>query len=276
MEDLGTIISRGWGTWKRNVSISIPVILQQTFSILLLIVVLGLVLIDTVPSSVLSYEGMLGFMLSKDFIFDMSYVFLKGFALYLLISTPVNSMFIASTVGMAKIALEKGHVGIQNMLKQGKKYYAPILASNIIINALSFMGAIFLYPGLSAGDFTSGAILLILGLTLWGLLILVFSILFSMVRYSIVILDLNVLEAFRDGVAFFRKYFLEVIVIWILVILVTTAVNVTTFIMGTSQEMFIVLYILQFTVLIAIMSLTVIWLSRLYMNRKGIVMSDSA
>ncbi len=258
----------GWSTWRRNLRITTPVVLQQIFSLVMLALIFGYMLANLVDGLPENANYMTILLETPSLLFDVSRIFIYAFAYYVIASTIVNSFFIPGSIGMALKATRSIKTDFRDIATYGKDYYTRILLSNVIINTITFMGVIALIPGLSAAEESFDSLMLLAyGLLIWGFYIFMISIAFSMVKYAIVIEDTRVIEGFRRGLYFFKTYFLDVFIIWLIVLIMTVLMNVVVIPMSFSEYTQVVGYGIGTILTIVIMALTIVWFTRLYLDR---------
>ncbi|BDC35563.1 MAG: hypothetical protein EF806_04825 [Candidatus Methanoliparum thermophilum] len=221
--------------------------------------------IDRLPENA---DYMTLFLESPALLFDVARIFIYAFAFYIIASTIINSFFIPSSISMALKATESRKVTIRDIVTYGRKYYTRIMLSNVIINTITFMGVIALAPGLNAADESFDSLMLLAsGLLIWGCYIFIISIVCSMVKYAIVIEDLSVIEGFRGCLHFFKTHFPDIFIIWLLGLILIVLMNVVIIPMSFSPSTQMIGHGIRTILTIVIMTLTIVWFTRLYLTR---------
>ncbi|NPE31855.1 hypothetical protein HNV12_28635 [Methanococcoides sp. SA1] len=191
----------------------------------------------------------------------------------------VQSYFEAGAIGMAQAASTSGHTTFDDMSRAGKENVFSLFLTRIIISLIFLAGIVFIIPGmLVMGDFKSfidnpenallTSMLLLFGFLLWGLYVLVIDIIFSVVRFGLVLDNLEPMEALEIGFRFFMNNKLVVFLMYLVVIGISIAINMISELIsyvGVLVNIWIFLsFILSFAV---IQPLVTVWWTRLYMNR---------
>ncbi len=283
-EDFGTIISRGFNSWTRNLNICIPFILSYFASMILfsfLAVLLGVLLfssnaaIITDPSA-LSNEEIVS-MVMKGFTENLGTSILLIIA-FLLLEMYVRSFFSAGAVGMAKKAVETGDTVFTDMLVSGSKNTYRFFLINLLMFLLLLSGIVFIVPGaLKVGDFSElfvnpeaqlpGMGLFILGTIFWGLYLIFIGMMFSLAPYALVIDELDPVEALKTSFGFFKENKLDIFLIWIIYIGLSLINTYVGELLGSGIPL---ASGLKFLVpLVILQPLLAVFLTRLYISRKG-------
>jgi len=281
-EDLGNIISGGFNTWKRNIQISIPFILNFVFTIIIVgALILALVLAIFAPVISL-LRGPMGdvkqitSLVPQDL--EKLPVIIAGLVVFIFLALLIQSFFTAGAIGMAKKAIETGTSNLKDMVEYGKNNFLNLFLANILIGLLALAGVVFLVPGalmISPGQFFApealpGLILIAIGFLVWILYGLGLSIILSMVGYSLVIEGLGPVEGIKNGFSFFMKNKLEVIIIWILILAITMVLAAISVFMGLNPILGIIWPIIHLLIsLIIVAPLSTVWWTRLYISGTG-------
>ncbi len=286
VEDIGTVVRKGFATWTRNLNICVPFILEVLTAIVFFF--LGLLFFTVVfiapviskqniDPSILSPEEVLS-MFTSAFSENMLMLILAGIVLFLLYML-VQSFLAAGAIGMAKTASETGHTSLGDMFHAGGKNFLNLFLTNILVFLLAIAGLVFLVPGIIAiGDVTlflanpesaaAGASLLMIGMLVWVLYILVLSVLFLLVDYALVIDGLDPISAIEKGISVFRRNMFPVFLMWLLVIGLSVFLSligeVTSYVDVIAQLWSFLEFILS---TIVIQPLITVWLTRFYLNR---------
>lgn len=285
VEDIGSIVRKGFGTWAGNLNLCVPFVLRMIVSIvffvfsILLFTMIFLVpaMSETIDPSSMTQDEMLDLMYSVfyDNVPMMIIFSIILFVIYLLI----DSFIMAGAIGMVREALEKGHTGLRTMITAGSRNYLSLFFANILIILLILTGVIFLVPGILSVDDISilfsnpdmaavSASLLVLGIFVWILYILLISILFFMVDYVLVADELDPISAIETAVSFVLSNKLTSIGMWSIVIGISFILRVigelTAYIDIVAQLWFLADLVLSTLV---IQPLIAVWLTRFYLNR---------
>jgi hypothetical protein len=207
-------------------------------------------------------------------------VLVLGLITFLAISF-VQSYFEAGAIGMAQSASASGHTTFDDMLRAGKDNVFSLFLTRIIISLIFIAGIVFIVPGmLVMGDFNSfidnpenallTSLLLLFGFLIWGLYILVIDIIFSVVRFGLVLDRLGPMEALETGYRFFINNKLVVFLMYLVVIGISIAINMVgeliSYVEVLANAWIFLSFVLSFAV---IQPLVTVWWTRLYMNRTG-------
>ncbi|HII07507.1 MAG TPA: hypothetical protein HA349_09410, partial [Methanotrichaceae archaeon] len=205
-EDIGTLIKRGFETWKRNLNLAVPFVLMVAI-MLLVIIMAVLVLITTSPdvlsttSDVKDPQQLMDQLRGLINIKLLAVVVLVG----ILILSLIANFFIAGAIGMAKEATETGRTTLKDMWASAKRHYLSLFLAEVLIQIVTIAGLIVLslpfisdlVAGIESGDPKFGP------LVLWILLLIVYilliSIILAIVRYALVVDSLGPIGAIKAG-----------------------------------------------------------------------------
>ncbi|MBP1909130.1 hypothetical protein [Methanolobus bombayensis] len=285
VEDISSVVRKGFGTWTGNLNLCVPFILKMVLSIIFLffsMVLFALIFLvpamsDTIDPAAITQDQMLGLMYSVFYenIFLVTIFSILMFLVYML----VDSFITAGAIGMAKEALENGHTHVSTMLTTGKRNYINLFFANLLIILLILAGVIFLVPGiLSIDDFsillsnpdmaTASASLLLLGIILWVFYILFISVLFFLVNYVLVTDELDPISAIETGVSFVLSNKIASIGMWLIIIGISLILaligEITSYIDIVAQLWSLADFLLS---TIVIQPLVTVWLTRFYLDR---------
>jgi hypothetical protein len=283
-EDFGTILSRGFNSWFRNLNICIPFILNFLINMIIYVLFFGLmgILLFTsntgsiIDPATLSNKEIFS-ILWKGFSenFGLSLFLILGFFLFAMF---VQSFFTAGAIGMAKKASETGDAGIFDMLVSSSKNTFRLFLAILLITLLLLVGIIFIVPGAFAvGNLNTlienpeasenGMAALGIGVILWTIYIIVLNLVLSLSSYALVIDELGPLEALSEGFRFFTNNKLDVFLIWIITIGLALINGFVSEFIDSGSILFTAITSL---VPIAILQpLTAVLWTRLYLTRKG-------
>jgi hypothetical protein len=228
------------------------------------------------PESI-SPEEMLN-MFSSVFSESMLLLIIVGIVLLMLYML-VQSFFAAGAIGMAKVALEKGHTTLSDMFRAGRDNFLNLFLVNILVSMLAIAGLIFLVPGIiSIGDISlflsnpdseaAGVAALIIGMLVWALYIIGLSIIFFLVDYALVVDGLDPISAIEKGISVFKHNIFSVFIMWLLVVVISAFLTLigeaTSYVDVVAQTWSFVEFILS---TIVIQPLITVLLTRFYLTR---------
>jgi len=285
VEDIGTLVRKGFGTWTGNLNLCVPFILKIVASVIffmfsmILFTILFIVpaMSGTIDSASMTQDEMLDLMYSVfyEHILVIAIFSIVLFAIYMII----DSFIMAGAIGMAKEALEKGHTSISTMFTTGKRNYLNLFFVNALIVLLILAGVIFLVPGLLSIDdinillsnsdmATASLSLLALGVFLWVFYIIIISLLFFLVNYVLVADELDPITAIETGVSIVLSNKLASIGLWLVVMGISFVLGfigqITSYVEILSQLWSLFDLLLS---TIVIQPLITVWLTRFYLDR---------
>ncbi|HID26723.1 MAG TPA: hypothetical protein EYP22_02615 [Methanosarcinales archaeon] len=269
-ENVSIILKKGYKTWQKNLNISIPILLQNIVSIILLFSVIGFLML--MISKILPKDpDDIIYVLTTDstLLYTITHKIVITFFVFLIISSVVNAFFSAGAIGMAKTATIGNNTKIQEMIGYGKKFYSRTLTANLIINVIEFAGIVFLIPGYLkiADDQLKGLSCLITGFLAWGFYIMIMNIIFVVVKYAIIIEDISTIAGIKKSIQFFLSHLFDVIIVYMLMSIILIIINLISmpFSFYSHLELIGTMVYLVFTVIAV--TITTIWWTRLYMDR---------
>jgi len=280
-EDIGTLIKRGFETWKRNLNLAIPFVLMIAAIMLLAVIMAFLVLYPLITTSpdVLSNAGnvedpqqLIDLLQSVTNIGLLVAVVLLG----ILIMSLMASFFNAGAIGMAKEATETGRTTLKDMWASGKRNYLSLFLAEVLMMIIVFAGLVVLSlpfisdlaAGVESGDPEFGP------LVLWIILIIAYGLLISvalaMVPYALVVEGLGPVGAIKAGIGFFWSNKMDVFLIWLVVLAVSMAIQFVGVPFSGSETASAIFSMVSGIVSVLVISpLTTVWWTRLYMTRAG-------
>jgi len=288
-ENLENIITKGFHSWTQNLNICIPLLTNYVLQI-------TVIFFATIAAMLLFFGQNLSGMASmtEDELFDlMSVSFIEnltGVIVIALVVLPIlflfDAYFFAGAVGMSQSATEKGDTSIADMFSAGNSNFINIFLANFLLMLMKIAGIIFVVPGailtrnymevLESTQLTSGIMLLLMGIVIWGIYLLILNVILAIVLYSIVIERTGAMDGIIRGYSFFMDNKFSVFALWLVIIAVSTAVAVIFFFAGEvialiGSEGLNMIWSLgsQVLILVTIQPLIVIWWTRLYMVRTG-------
>jgi hypothetical protein len=280
-EDVGTLIGRGFETWKRNLNLAVPFVLMIA-AIMLLAVAMAVVLLYpliTASPDVLSTAGDVEDPQQlMELLSSMTNVGLVGAVVLLGILSIflVGSFFTAGAIGMAEEATEEGKTTLKMMVASGRLHFLSLFLAEVLTAIVVFAGfALLSLPFLSdlgalfeSNDPELGPLVLwIILLIAYGLLA---SILLAPVPYALVVEGLGPIGAIKAGVGFVLKNKMDVFLVWLVVMAVSAAIQFLGVPFSGSQTASAIFSALSGVASVLVISpLTTVWWTRLYMTRAG-------
>ena len=288
MEEIGEMIGKGFGVWRSNLNLCIPFLLSIFFTLLIFVFFLAAFSLAFQPT-----EGMIDTMLQNlENIqepaqiqgslgnLEMGTILLIAalfFALVVLLSL-VDSFFTAGAIGMARQALEKGKSDTDAMWSAGKKHLFKMFLATLLTGLFILAGLIFLLPALAQGFQLQQADLQTTGLMAAGLLmfilyVLALSVILVAVPYALVVDGLGPVQAILAAIRFFRYNKFDVVVLWLVVSALSMGLQMIggAFSTGEGAGGEPLSLITGVVSLLVLAPLSNLWWTRLYMNRKGIL-----
>ena len=199
-----------------------------------------------------------------------------------LITLLVIAFFTAGLIGMSKEAIETGKTQFSTMISCGKKKFMPMFFANLIVSAIIlipaiFAGIILLIIFMGAFEKLSSIFLIFAAIILWILYAVSAGIIFSIVKYALVISDTGAVGAVKSGFGFFMKHKADVILMWFVVFclsIVFTGIYSVLYmafsfipVIGGLLALLLQVMFYAFTALV-IAPLTAMWWSMFYMEHK--------
>ena len=282
VEELGSIIGKGFETWKKNLIICLPFVFSLILTSMVAIIIIGGALLAAVPSfpSLIPYftkpdeipPELIPQLLSQ-FIQNIDMI-IAAVIITVILVLLISAFFTAGAIGMAKEATEKGRTSLSDMTEYGRRKFISLLFANLIVGLIALAGVVFLIPGVlyilpnitTLSELPPEVMLPALALFGLGFLImfiyaLLISIMFALPPYAVVIGDLGALEGVKRGFRFFMLHKLDVFLLWLVVIVIGGVVG---FVTGSIP--YIGQLISMAVSVIVIQPLIVIWWSRLYLS----------
>ncbi len=280
-EDIGTLIGRGFETWKRNLNLAVPFVLMIVAIMLLAAVMAFIVLYPLITTSpevfsnagdVQDPEQLMELLSSMTNIGLLAAVLLVG----ILIIWLSTAFFTAGAIGMAKEATEAGRTNLKEMVASGRRHFLSLFLAEALTTILVFAGfALLSLPFLSdLGALIESSnpefgplVLWIILLIAYGLLV---SVLLAMIPYALVVEGLGPIGAIKVGIGFFLKNKMDVFLIWLVVMAVSVAIQFLGVPFSGSEAASAIFSMVSGVVSVLVISpLTTVWWTRLYMTRAG-------
>ncbi|MDI3540288.1 MAG: hypothetical protein PWQ52_1411 [Methanolobus sp.] len=287
-EDITTVVHKGFSTWKRNLAICVPFILEILSTVFLVLVSLVLFasffILPAATTGSLNPEQLTPdeFMAITESLLTGSFWSLLAFGIvFVLLYILIQSFFLAGAIGMSKEASERGDTSIRDMYEYGMKNLVNMFLTRILVLLISLAGIVFMIPGiLSIGDLgvlidnpqqaIAGTFMLIFGLLLWFFYLLVVSIALIFVQYALVLDGLDPVSAIEKGVSVFLSNKSSTIGLWLFLMAIAVMSGLIGELAGYVEALSQIWSLTNFMLtLLVIQPLTIIWWTRLYLNRSG-------
>jgi len=288
-ENLENIITKGFHSWTRNLNICIPLLTNYViqFTIMFFAAIAAMLLFFSQDLSRIASmtEDELFDLISVSIMGNLTGVIIIAFLVFLIVVL-FDAYFFAGAVGMSKNATAKGDTSIADMFNAGSSNFINIFLANFLIMLMKIAGIIFVVPGailtknymevIESTQFTSGILLLLMGIVIWIIYLLILNVVLAIVLYSIVIERIGAMDGIIRGYDFFMENKLSVFALWLVIVAVSTAVAVIFFFAGEvialiGSDGLNMIWSLgsQVLILVTIQPLIMIWWTRLYMVRTG-------
>ncbi len=278
VEETGSVIGKGFETWKQNLSICLPFVFSSVLTSVVGIIIIGGAILAAIPSLVPLFTKLDE--ITSDVIPQLLPQILQsmGIIVIAIIATIILCMLIdaffwAGAIGMAKEATETGRANISHMIEYGKRKFISLFFTDIIIGLISLVGLAFLVPGilyilpklsvlsvLPPEEVITTFVVFGLGVLAMIVYTLIVSIIFVLPRYSVVIDDVGAIQGVKNGFKVFRGNKVAVFLLW----LITFVLFVISAAFGAIENIGWLISTILFV--IVIYPLTVIWWSRLYLS----------
>ncbi len=278
VEDIGSVIRKGFDTWKENLCICLPFVFSSILTPIVAIIIIGGVILASTPSLVpyftkpdeitpdLTPQLLPQILQSIDII-------IIAFIVTIILCGLIDAFFWAGAIGMAKEATENGRTSFYHLIEYGKRKFISLFFTDIIIGLISFGGIVFLIPGIlyilpelralsELPPEEAAMALAVFGLGFLAMIVylMIISIIFALPRYSVVIDDVGAIEGIKNGFAAFMRNKVVVFLLWLI------ALAVTMIVASLGAIPYIGGIISMILSVIIIQPLTVIWWSRLYLS----------
>ncbi len=296
MESLENILKNGYGTWRKNLILSLPFLFSSIISLIVigvfifgaLLAVGGLFATAAVSlgSSLADPSSLIGANL-----LPLIFLIVAVAVLFIVIVSLIDAFFQAGAIGMAKEATQKGKTSLESMINYGKRtfislFFANLLVGIIIVLGLAiilgvFIGIPFLLGAFSGyGGLNLGLLLfVVLGAILAIIYLLATTIIFAPVQYALVVSDLGATDGVKKGYQFFKENKLYVFLMWLVLLAIGVGIAIVSTIirlpfsfiplLGALVSAVTSILTALFSVLI-LAPLTAVWWTRLYMDRTKI------
>lgn len=292
MEEIGELIGKGFGTWRRNLSLCIPFLLSFVLSMLVIISVLAAFVLTTVPLAALNSTTVES-MEEVQELFSQMEDSISGlplqqviqiillFVILIVLLSLVSAFFTAGAIGMAREALEKGKSDTGVMWSAGREHFLNMFIATILMNLMTMAGLIFIVPGIATLPSPLQAepqavSLLILGVLMLILYAIALSLALATAPYALVVDKIRPLAAIKAGISFFRYNKFDVLVLWLVIVAISLGLQMIggSFSAGESATYQLLSMITGLINILVLSPLSNVWWTRLYMDRKGLLLVD--
>ena len=281
VEDIGKIISNGFGTYTKNLNICVPFILDFFVSVLIALLMAGFgmfFIFGTSLSNIVNARTQEALALAllpllAQHIIEIAILITAILVVIFLI----QAYFTSGAIGMAIQATGYGKSSLSTMNDVGRKNLVNMFFAEILFGLISLAGIVFIVPGAmkidisQIIDFKSEAVALFFaGLMIWVLYIIVLSVVLAIFRYALVAKNLGPIDSFSAAFEFFKKNKGDVVLLFIFIIVISFAFFIVDQIINSLSISIINIiwsFISFFISLIVIAPLTTLWWVRLYMVR---------
>ena len=278
VEDIGSVIRKGFDTWKENLCICLPFVFSSILTPIVAIIIIGSVILASIPSLVPYLTkpdeitpDLIPQLLPQ--ILQSIDIIIIAFIVTIILCGLIDAFFWAGAIGMAKEATENGRTSFYHLIEYGKRKFISLFFTDIIIGLISFGGIVFLIPGIlyilpelralsELPPEEAAMALAVFGLGFLAMIVyfMIIGIIFALPRYSVVIDDVGAIEGIKNGFAAFMRNKVVVFLLWLI------ALAVTMIVASLGAIPYIGGIISMILSVIIIQPLTVIWWSRLYLS----------
>ena len=278
VEDIGSVIRKGFDTWKENLCICLPFVFSSILTPIVAIIIIGSVILASIPSLVPYLTkpdeitpDLIPQLLPQ--ILQSIDIIIIAFIVTIILCKLIDAFFWAGAIGMAKEATETGRTSLYHLIEYGKRKFISLFFTDIIIGLISFGGIAFLIPGIlyilpelralsELPPEEAAMALAVFGLGFLAMIVylMIIGIIFALPRYSVVIDDVGAIEGIKNGFAAFMRNKVVVFLLWLIALAVTMIVASSGAIPYIGGIISVILSV------IIIQPLTVIWWSRLYLS----------
>jgi len=280
-ENIESILKNGFGVWKKNLNICVPIILNiVAITILTIAMVMATVVPVFGPLMELSPEELTPELILSQMGPMMGIIALASIV-FVILGGLTNAFFSAGAIGMAKKANEGKSATLSDMVEHGKKSFLSVFFADIIVGLITLIGIVFVIPGILyapidvlLSDPLSDSLLAgcVFAFVLYTLIV---SIVFVAVKYAIVIDKTGTIEGIKKGVGFFLSNKLSVFMIWILIMVISMGLAIISMMVETMPYMALIWSVINMILSIVVIApLTIVWWARLYMDRTGKSIAD--
>ena len=276
-EEISKIISNGIETYTKNLNLCVPFVLYVFISWIFaaIMLIIGFLVLFGTDISDLNVDEPEALFLSiasiaSQHIPEIALLIISTFLIIMLIF----AFFESGAIGMARQAIETGRTQVSTMIEAGRKNFVNLFLADLLVLLVALAGIVFIVPGIKNFDLdqpsASAGILLGGGFLLWMVYLLIIGAALAAFRYALVIGSLGPVDGILAGIDFFKKNWVDVIILILLTIAVSIVFAIIDMVMNFIPIISIVWsfisLIITFGVLQPIMT---VWWVRLYMTRTG-------
>ncbi len=279
MKELIEIITDGFTTWKDNPIICVPfligtgIICVAGFAVAIMTLLsVFMPFLSDLRETTSDVEPEMLMQMTGPAIAQGGSRIIVGVFIFVILAMLIRAFFGAGEIGMAKEASETGVTIISDMVDYGKDKFVDLFLADVIVGLVTFAGFLFLVPGIlsagfGTGDMSSMAIekgvpvLIGLGLILMMIYMLIFKIMLSLVRYAIIVGDLEAIEGVKKGFEMFLDNKVDVFLLCIILGIINVAIGMIS---GIGSPLAILGII---ATLVIVRPLSTVWWTHLYMDR---------
>ncbi len=291
MEEIGKLIGKGFGIWKKNLNLCIPFICSGFASILIVaafFIAMFLAVMPFMDEDWTHVEDLEDSGLIEELFAGMDWQdFLPILILFLgmiVVLSLVGSYFNAGAIGMTRQALVEGKSRTSAMWSAGRKHFWNMFLLSLIMGLATMAGLIFLLPGMEqltlalSGnlDNLEGLGMILAGFMLFILYALILSVILALAPYALVLEGAGPVQAIRAGIDFFRYNKFDVLILWLVVMALSVVLQMIGSLISSGNEVAYQLLSLATSLvsLLVLAPLANLWWTRLYMVRKGMLKEE--
>lgn len=280
VEDIGKIISNGFDTYTKNLNICVPFILDFLLALLItgfgFLFIFGSSLSSIMAARTTDALALILLPIMAQHIIEIA-ILIPVISVFILL---IQAYFTSGAIGMAIQATGYGKSSLSTMNDAGRKNLVNMFFTDVFFGLILLAGIVFIVPGAMKTDISQlmdlnnpeSAVLFKVGLMLWGLYLVVVSIVLAIFRYALVAENLGPIESISTALKFFENNKGDIVQLFIILIVLSfVSVIIDNIVNSLSINLINILwsFISLFISLIVIAPLTTVWWVRLYMVRAG-------
>jgi hypothetical protein len=278
-EDLGKVISDGFGVWKKNLNLALPFILYVVVIAMAVVALAGLVVgLGLIPPEIAQLktpEELVSWM--------QSYLggILGALMVFMVLLSLAGSYFTAGAISMAVQTMKEGRSTLAAMWSGGRKNFLPMFIIIIISILITLAGFVFFLPAAlswppsmsseTAAQNHTFVGMIVAGSVLFAIYALVITLILAAAPYALVVDGRGVVEAIKTSISFFNNNKFDVMVLW----LVVEAISIGLGMLGSSASFTVaqnvqvqpLSLITELISLLVLAPISIMWWTRLYMVR---------
>lgn len=276
MENVSDLIGRGFRTWKDNLNLCIPYLLNVVLSLVIIVPITAAFAGSLAPLENLNLTSVEDAQDLLPILKETLPALVEAFVLLIFVLSLISAFFTAGAIGMARQALETGRATVGAMLSSGRKHFVNMFLINIIIGIITAVGFIFLLPGimllprpLQPEPQAMGT--LVIGLVLLIIYALAMSLVLAPAPYALVVESAGPFEAVRASVKFFRYNKFDVLVLWLVIVAISIGLQIigSAVSAGNTAGIQPLSAVTGLVNMLVLSPLSTVWWTRLYMDRTG-------